>query len=127
MIQNSKEYRKEFWNKIRGFCRLEQYRKVYFYDKRSPTSDSAVLGYIGHNFYEEAFEYAKKLKTEVIIQLHLKMWKYFFDGHMLLFEKQINRTKNLTKGSWKTVISVKEIWKILSKKRTNFAQFVQSA
>ena len=37
-----------------------------------------------------------------------------------LFEKQINRTKNLTKGSWKTVISAKEIWKILLKKRTKY-------
>ena len=72
---NSKKYREDILNhvlnKIKGFFRFEQYRAVHFYDEGSPNSDSEVLGYIGNNFYEETFEYAKKLKTEVIIKMHL--------------------------------------------------------
>ena len=79
LIHNSDKYREEVWNKIKGFWRLEQYRKVHFYNKGSPNSDSEVLGSISNNFYEEVFEYAMKLKNEVIIQLlHLKIQKYIF-------------------------------------------------
>ena len=67
MIHNSKKYREEFWNRIRGWIRFEQYRKVHFYDKGSPNSDSEVLGSISSNFCEEVLAYAKKLKTEVIV------------------------------------------------------------
>ena len=65
MIRNSDKYQEERWNKIRRFLRLEQYRKVQFYDKASPNSDFGVLGKLGNNFCEEVFEYAKKLKNEV--------------------------------------------------------------
>ena len=52
LIHNSKKYREEFWNRIRGWIRFEQYRKVYVYDKGSPNS---VLGSISSNFCNNCF------------------------------------------------------------------------
>ena len=64
-VHNSKDYQKEKLNYIKRFFRLEQYRKVYFYNIGNPNLDSEVFGYMSNNLSEEAFAYAKQMRREV--------------------------------------------------------------
>ena len=64
-VHNSKDYQKEKLNYIKRFFRLEQYRKVYFYNIGNPNLDSEVFGYMSNNLSEEAFAYAKQMKRQV--------------------------------------------------------------
>ena len=81
-VHNSKDYQKEKLNYIKRFFRLEQYRKVYFYDIGNPNLDSEVFGYMSNNLSEEAFAYLVFENNfefiRIIYKLYIYRYTYFF-------------------------------------------------